>query len=72
MLRNGFISVRVHHQRGIQGDQEKGVTRQAKDLRASTPVDNHARDFAVDDLLFVIEVQHVDGGHLGGRAARPC
>lgn len=57
---------------GIQGDQEKGVTGQAKGLRASTPVNNHARDFAVDDLLFVIEVQHVDGGHLGGCAARPC
>lgn len=56
---------------GIQGGLEKGVTGQAGGLRASTPVNNHAGDFAIDDLLFVIEVQHVDGGHLSGRTARP-
>ena len=40
-------------------------------LGAAAPVHHHARDLAVDDLLLVVEVQHVDGGHLGGRAAGP-
>lgn len=37
--------------------------------RAATKVHNHGRDFAVDDLLPVVEVKHVNGWHLGGGAA---
>lgn len=40
-------------------------------LGAATAIHHHARDLAVDNLLLVIEVEHVDGGHLGGRAAGP-
>lgn len=32
-------------------------------------VDHHGRDLPVDDLLLAVDVQHVDGRHLGGRAA---
>lgn len=35
-------------------------------------VHNHRRDLPVDDLLLAVEVEHVDGRHLGGRAAGPC
>ena len=35
----------------------------------SAVVDHHRRDLSVDDLLFAVEVEHVDGRHLGGRAA---
>ena len=40
-------------------------------LGAATAVHHHARDLAVDNLLLVIEVEHVDWGHLGGCAAGP-
>lgn len=30
-------------------------------LRAATSIHNHPRDFAVNDLLLVIEVEHVNG-----------
>lgn len=40
-------------------------------LGAATAVDHHARDLAVDDLLFVVEVEHVDGRHLSRGAAGP-
>lgn len=38
---------------------------------AAAVVDHHGRDLSVDDLLLAVEVQHVDGRHLGGRAAGP-
>lgn len=41
-------------------------------LRAATSVHHHPRDLAVDDLLLVIEVEHVNGGHLGRGTAGPC
>lgn len=41
-------------------------------LRAATSIHNHPRDFAVNDLLLVVEVEHVNGGHLGWGTARPC
>lgn len=34
-------------------------------------VHHHGRDLPVDDLLLAVEVEHVDGGHLGGGAAGP-
>ena len=34
-------------------------------------VHHHGRDLPVDDLLLAVEVEHVDGRHLGGRAAGP-
>lgn len=34
-------------------------------------VDHHGRDLSVDDLLLAVEVEHVYGRHLGGRAAGP-
>lgn len=34
-------------------------------------VHHHGGDLPVDDLLLAVEVKHVDGGHLGGRAAGP-
>lgn len=34
-------------------------------------VHNHGWDLAVDDLLLAVEVEHVDGRHLGRRAAGP-
>lgn len=39
--------------------------------RAATVVHHHGRDLSVDDLLLAVEVQHVNGRHLGGRAAGP-
>lgn len=41
-------------------------------LRAATSIHHHSRDLAVDDLLLVIEVQHVNGGHLSRSTAGPC
>lgn len=41
-------------------------------LRAAASIHNHARDFAVNDLLLVVEVEHVNGRHLGWGTARPC
>ena len=41
-------------------------------LRAATSIHHHPWDFAVNDLLLVIEVEHVNGGHLGWRTAGPC
>lgn len=41
-------------------------------LRAATSIHHHPRDLAVDDLLLVIEVEHVNGGHLGRGTAGPC
>lgn len=41
-------------------------------LRAATSIHNHPRDFSMNDLLLVIEVEHVNGGHLGWGTARPC
>lgn len=37
--------------------------------RAATAIHHHGGDLAVDDLLLPVEVEHVDGRHLGGRAA---
>lgn len=34
-------------------------------------VDHHGWDLSIDDLLFAVEVEHVDGGHLGRCAAGP-
>lgn len=57
-------------------DQMSGSLRRIKSClatgsRAATAVYYHWRDLAVDDLLFAIEVKHVDGRHLGGGAAGP-
>lgn len=41
-------------------------------LRAATSIHHHPWDFAVNDLLLVIEVEHVNGGHLGRGTAGPC
>lgn len=41
----------------------------AHQSRAATAIHHHGGDLAIDDLLFSIEVEHVDGRHLGGRAA---
>lgn len=41
-------------------------------LRAAASVHHHPGDFPVDDLLLVVEVEHVNGGHLGRGAAWPC
>jgi len=40
--------------------------------RAPAAIYNHGRYLAVYYLFFPVEVQHVYGGHLGGRAARAC
>lgn len=40
-------------------------------LRAATSVHHHPWDLSVDDLLLVIEVEHVNGGHLGWGTAGP-
>lgn len=37
---------------------------------ATAEVHDHRGDFSVDDLLAVVEVQHVNRRHLGGSAAR--
>jgi len=41
-------------------------------LRAATSIHHHPWDFAVNDLLLVIKVEHVNGGHLGRGTAGPC
>lgn len=41
-------------------------------LRTATSIHHHPWDFAVNDLLLVIEVEHVNGGHLGRSTAGPC
>lgn len=38
---------------------------------AATVVNHHRWDLSVDDLFLAVEVQHVDGWHLGGCAAGP-
>lgn len=38
---------------------------------AATVVNHHRWDLSIDDLLLAVEVQHVDGWHLGGCAAGP-
>ena len=40
--------------------------------RASTTVHHHGGDLAIDYLLFVVKVEHVDGWHLGGGTAGTC
>ena len=35
-------------------------------------VDHHGWDLSVDDLLLAVEVEHVDGRHLGGCTTGPC
>lgn len=42
------------------------------DLRAATSIHHHPWDLSVNDLLLVIEVEHVNGGHLGRGTAGPC
>lgn len=44
----------------------------SRSLRAATSIHHHPRDLAVNDLLLVIEVEHVNGGHLGRGTAGPC
>lgn len=41
----------------------------ARQSRAATAIHHHGGDLAIDDLLFSVEIEHVDGRHLGGRAA---
>lgn len=40
-------------------------------LRAATSIHHHPWNLAVNDLLLVIEVEHVNGRHLGWGAAGP-
>lgn len=40
-------------------------------LRTAASIYNHPRDFAMNDLLLVIEVEHVNGGHLCRGTAGP-
>ncbi|KAL0611772.1 hypothetical protein AAY473_018398 [Plecturocebus cupreus] len=48
-----------------------GVSHRARPRIAATAIHHHARDLAVDNLLLVIEVEHVDWGHLGGGTTGP-
>lgn len=41
-------------------------------LRAPTSIHHHPWYLAMNDLLFVVKVKHINGGHLGGGATRPC
>ncbi len=41
-------------------------------LRTATSIHHHPWDFAVNNLLLVIEVEHVNGGHLGWGTAGSC
>lgn len=56
---------------GVEGWGLWGRYPQTPTLGAATAIHHHARDLAVDNLLLVIEVEHVDGGHLGGGTAGP-
>lgn len=40
-------------------------------LGAAAPIHHHPWDLAMNDLLLVVEVKHVNGGHLGRGAAGP-
>lgn len=51
------------------GNRTARVPAWAHRSRAATAIHHHGGDLAVDDLLFSVEVKHVDGRHLGGRAA---
>ena len=46
--------------------------RSPRSLRAATSIHHHPWDLAMDNLLLVIEVEHVNGGHLGRGTAGPC
>ena len=67
----GESSVRV-----LSGMTQSWVCTSTQDspysLRTTTSVHHHARDLSMDDLLLIVEVEHVDRGHLGGGAAGPC
>lgn len=39
---------------------------------AAAQIHDHRGNLAINYLLSVVEVEHVDGGHFGGRAAGPC
>lgn len=56
-----FDAVVTVHKRCIPGS-----------LRAAASVHHHPWNFPMDNLLLVVEVEHVNGGHLGRGAARPC
>lgn len=58
---------------GAAGSRKAGFDLQPRRLcsGAAAVVHHHGRYLPVDDLLFAVEVEHVDGRHLGGRAARP-
>lgn len=49
--------------------REAGIPARWRISVAATEIHDHRRDLPVDDLLSVVEVEHVDGGHFGGRAA---
>lgn len=51
------------------GLESERLRRGAPDSGAAAAVHHHGRDLTVDDLFHVVEVEHVDGGHLGGGAA---
>lgn len=48
-----------------------GIPAPRRGSGAAAEIHDHGRDLAVYDLLPVVEVEHVDGGHFGGRAAGP-
>lgn len=56
---------------GVSGSGLWGRHPLSPTLGAATAIHHHARDLAVDNLLLVIEVEHVDWGHLGGGTAGP-
>lgn len=56
---------------GLGGGSMREASTVAHTLGAATAIHHHARDLAVDNLLLVIEVEHVDWGHLGRGAAGP-
>lgn len=64
----------VGHPVGRRGFETERVSPPAlgKASRAAAAVHHHGGELAVDDLLFAVEVKHVDGGHLGGGAAWAC
>lgn len=51
------------------GNGTDRVLVRADQSRAAAAIHYHGGDLAVDDLLFSVEIEHVNRRHLGGRAA---
>lgn len=56
---------------GSRQRREAGTPAQGQSSGAAAEIHDHGRDLPIDDLLSVVEVEHVDGGHFGGCAAGP-